>query len=159
MFSPKSYFIFICSVVLMLSGCASKHEKKLEKEIATTPAVSSSSEVDANVKTIIENSTHLTPDQKVKLLALREEVKTEIALINQEWLKLHQVLVSEFVKEDSSKKQIRMIKRRMSKNSKKRLETIFRGMDEAERILGHNTVVQNADLMNSFYQEQIDRKN
>lgn len=151
-------FYSVLSLMAILVSCSSNQDKNLDKEIAATPSVSSHAEADKNVKATIEGSTHLTDAQKTQLLDLHANTDREVAKLNQETLKLHEILATEYGQAETSMKEIRSIKKRMVKNSKKRLEIIFGAMDQADKILGHNENTKNVGLMNSLFLEQIDHR-
>lgn len=156
---PAMKLSLLLSVFLVLASCASKHDKKLDTAMAETPHVASHAEANQNVNEIINSSTHLTDVQKTQLLSLHEKTDIELAKLNQEALKFHGILAAEYGKEKRSMREIKTIKKRMIKNSKKRLDIIFGSMEQADKILGHDKSDRNVSVMNSLFIERVHRNN
>ncbi len=147
-YSKMCLFLFIVSFSI---GCSSRQEKKLEKEIAQTASVSSVEQERNDVRVIIQSSTHLSDKQKNEMIALHDKTQEKMSAINQETLKLSEILAKEYSRTNCSQKEIDAIKKRMTKNSKKRLDIIFHSMHKADSILGHDELSTRGQVIDSFY--------
>ncbi|MFZ4713235.1 MAG: hypothetical protein ACOYL6_05975 [Bacteriovoracaceae bacterium] len=146
----SKHLLSILALCLMVS-CASKQEKKLEKEIADVPAVSSYEQIEKSVEKNIENSTNLTPEQKTALLALHTETQASIKKYREDSLKLHQILATEIGKADYSQKKVDLIKKRLTKANKERLKITFKAIDKANKILGRSKLADRSEIMSDLY--------
>ena len=147
-YSKLCLFLFIAT---FLVGCSTRQEKKLEKEIAQTASVSSVDQAREDVRVIIQSSTHLSDKQKNEMIALQAKTQEKMGVINQESLKLSEILAKEYSQTNCSKKEIEAIKKRMVKNSKNRLDIIFHSMEKADLILGHDELSSRGQVIDSFY--------
>jgi hypothetical protein len=140
--------LFLASFVL---GCSTRQEKQLENEIAQTASVASVDQESRDVRAIIQSSTHLSDKQKNEMIVLHDKTQGKITAINQESLKLSEILAKEYSQTNCSEIEIQAIKKRMVKNSKKRLDIIFHSMHEADSILGHDELSNRGQVIDSFY--------
>lgn len=154
--SSRSLFSSLMLVmILVLSSCSSRQEK-LSQKISETPATNLA-EVDKKFNTLIENSKTLSAEQKKKMLDLHSNTEQKVTKIQQEGQKLHAILVEEYGKGEPSKDLVKDVKKRMVKNSKKRLKAIFNALDEADKVLGSKSPEHREELMHSFYYENMGR--
>ena len=148
--SYSKIFLFL-SLASFATSCSTGQEKKLEKEIAQTASVASADQAREDVRGIIQSSTHLSDKQKNEMIELQAKTQEKMSVINQESLKLSEILAKEYSQTNCSKKEIEAIKKRMVKNSKKRLKIIFHSMEKADVILGHDELSSRGQVIDSFY--------
>ena len=148
--SYSKIFLFLI-LASFAAACSTGQEKKLEKEIAQTASVASADQAREDVRIIIQSSTHLSDKQKNEMIDLQAKTQQKMSVINQESLKLSEILAKEYSQTNCSKKEIEAIKKRMVKNSKKRLEIIFHSMEKADVILGHDELSSRGQVIDSFY--------
>jgi hypothetical protein len=148
--SYSKIFLFLI-LTSFVAACSTRQEKKLEKEIAQTASVASADQAREAVRVIIQSSTHLSDKQKNEMIELQAKTQEKMSVINEETLKLSEILAKEYSQTNCSKKEIEAIKKRMVKNSKKRLEIIFQSMEKADVILGHDELSSRGQVIDSFY--------
>ena len=147
-YSKMYLCLFLAS---FLAGCSTAQEKKLEKEIAQTANVSSVEQERNDVRLIIQSSTHLSDKQKTEMITLHDKTQEKMIAINQESLKLSEILAKEYSQTNCSQNEIEAVKKRMVTNSKKRLDIIFHSMQKADSILGHDELSNRGQVIDSFY--------
>jgi hypothetical protein len=127
---------------LMTTACAHQEEKKLDAAIAATPNIENSKALREEVLAKIEKDPDLSPDQRAKLMGLRQALKTELDQIHEERLKLQALLMDAVLETKFNPGKIGTIKKRMKETEDKQLATIFRNVDKANQILGRSSTVE-----------------
>ncbi|MGE3611417.1 MAG: hypothetical protein AB7I27_17625 [Bacteriovoracaceae bacterium] len=150
-------FVILLMSLILFTSCSSRREKELDKTIAEAPVASSHEEVNKRVYAIIENSPKLTSEQKKELLALHMETHKQMLTLNQESIKIHELLATEFGKSKEDKKLINALQKRMVKNSKKRLNILFDSMRQSNVILGREQAIDRTQMINDLYFEHMTR--
>lgn len=148
--------LFIIAIFFSVVSCATKQDKELTQRIEQAPIATSEQEVRNSFAEGVQNLQHLTDEQKSKLLAIHEKTAEEIKKLDEERLKIQQVLVEEFSKPEISPTMIKSAKKRMTRNSQDRLKTVFKEMDEASQII--KGTQRNPELMNQIYIDHFGRR-
>lgn len=124
--------------VLSSMSCASSSEKKLDKEIASQPTIESRAELRDHATTLIESSTSLSADQKVKLMKLKSDTRLALDKKNQESLQLRNLLIQEVLISKYDPEKVTSIKEKIQKNEEGRIQELFKAIDQANTILGRD---------------------
>ena len=125
--------------LFLVQGCAhGQGEKKLDEKVAAT-SVESPRELNAQATQEIESAPGLKPEQKAKLLAIRDSVRKEMSKNRVESLRLRSVLIQDLVeKKDTQKnrKEIELVKNKIRDLEEKSLSAFFQAVREANETMG-----------------------
>jgi hypothetical protein len=132
-------------------GCTSKATKEnLNEKVSAESHVTTPADLHAEVKDAIIDAKNLSPDQKEKLSALRDETHTKLESYHQEALRLESVLAKDIVSPKYNISEVKLIKQRMRKLETQRLDLIFDTVDKANLIMGRQAL-NNEEVLHSMY--------
>ena len=141
-------FLSILTLVA-LSACAhAPLEHVVDQKLATEAQVENSDQLSLKAEREIKNSPSLNDDQKNQLLDLRYKTHEELTKLQQESLKLRDLLITDFTQPVTSSNEIEIIKNRLKKVEQKRLVVMFSAIDQATLILGPKNPVNYRILRN-----------
>ena len=125
--------------LFLVQGCAhGRGEKELDQKVAANP-VETPRELHAQATQEIESAPGLKPEQKAKLLAIRDSVRKEMSKDRVESLRLRSVLIQDLVqKRDTQKnrKEIELVKKKIRDLEEKKLSAFFQAVREANETMG-----------------------
>ena len=125
--------------LFLFQGCAhDQGEKKLDAKLAANP-VETPRELHAQATQEIDSAPSLKPEQKAKLLAIRDSVRDEMKKNRVESLRLRSVLIRDLVeKKDTQKnrKEIELVKQKIRDLGEKNLSAFFQAVREANETMG-----------------------
>lgn len=139
--------------ILMLtffSACATKKiDQKVDAQLAQTPPVSGPSQLRQDTTNAIASAPGITEDQRAKLVAIQKATEAKLSDLREQSLKMRELLMQEVVRTDNyNDNEVNRIKTRLKKVESKRLDTLFKALDQANDVLGHQT--QRTQVMNSM---------
>jgi hypothetical protein len=136
--------------LILVAGCTNQTlHLQLDEELAKEPLVSSSEEIRAKAKDMIESSKLLTSDQKMRLLGLQEQTKTRTAALTQESMKLRSLLLKELAKASFDEEKVDLIKSQLRSVESLRLALLFKAVHEANLIMAHDSH-ENEPILRAF---------
>ena len=148
--------ILVASSTLIISGCAnhSKIDSAIEKEIAAVPA-DKIKPTSASVKDQI-NASHLTQEQKDKLVALEERRHNERVALTEEIEKTKVVLLETVLSPKMNEREFNILKKKIRNLDKKRMENGFATLKEVRQII--NPASTSATDHNEIYKAVIENR-
>jgi hypothetical protein len=127
--------LFSSALTLATPGCSHTGSPELDRKLLAEPDVSRQ-ELSSEVKNEIESAPHLTLGQKAMLLELRRTVRGEMEKISSESLKLRSLLVKDLLSPEYDRQEVDAIESRLKDLENNRISSLFRGVREANEILG-----------------------
>lgn len=138
------------SAVLALQGCAhSAIEKRIDEKVAEETTVKSQADLAQEAEKLIQASPDLSPDQKAKLMALRNSIRTQNELLLDQSLKLRSILIKDLLASDYDRKEVDWIKKKIRSIENKRISILFDGVEQANAILGRQ-ITKNQHVVHDF---------
>jgi Spy/CpxP family protein refolding chaperone len=145
-------------VLATLMSCASK-EKRVEREIerkADTSVVTDSKSLGGTIENAIENSKHLTPEQKNKLRNIVANNKSLAESLSQQSYKYRGLLVQELFSDKVNDKKIEIIENDIRKVEQLRLKNTFETVKKMSTILsGHPDKDEFQEHLKAFGEERL----
>jgi hypothetical protein len=141
---------------LLFASCSGTRSKELDKKLTDQPAIQSNQQLQRETDQEIAQDSHLSPDQKAKLEALKTKISSELDQNSKQSLKLRSVLVEELLSPEYSVDEVDLIKSRLKKLEDMRLSLMFDGVDQASSILGRQAS-QHRQMMNDILKERAIR--
>ena len=120
---------------LLIGGCASDANKKLDQRLAVEPVITNGAALNQEAQVLIEQDPNLTPEQKTKLAKLRDETSAELKRLGRESLQLKDLLIKDFIAENDL--EIDTIRGRLKKLNDRQVSAIFDSIKKADKIIGH----------------------
>jgi nitrogen regulatory protein PII-like uncharacterized protein len=125
-------------VLAGISGCASSKENtKLNEKVSEENSVKSSDDFQKEANSIIEKAPGLTPEQRAKLLAIRQEMTSKRIALKEESRQLRTVLIKDIVSKENTETEMSLIKERLRKIEDERLTILFAAIQKANEALGN----------------------
>lgn len=122
-----------------LVGCGSTPtEQKVEKEVQATPAPKQAGDLASEGHQAFLNAPNLTEAQKIKLSEVMKTTYAEAIKIKEEIGKSKLVLFKTITSPDYKQKEVDVIKKKITKLDQKRLEIMFKSLDDVQKIIGRN---------------------
>lgn len=154
--------LFLSTAFVAISACATKEtqqaEKNVEKSIQTEAPATQKGELATRGAVTFMNAPGLTDAQKSKLMDIHAKTYTESQKIGNELTQAKSALFKTLVSPKSTKKEIYILKRKIVDLDKKRLETMFKAIEEVEKVFGKNE--QTESVYKEFYHlESMGRDN
>lgn len=156
---PK-LLVFIALSALLQSCGTTKAQRSVEEKLAAEPPISDQATLADKEQQTIESATNLTEDQKAQLNALRQSAREKSAQIEEQSLKLRDILVKDLVAAnyDSKKSnEVRTIKSKIVKLNRERTNLTLDSIEKAQKILGRQAK-DNQMMMNNFLQRDFDNR-
>ena len=153
----KKNFSLIATILaaLIVSSCAHKTatEQKVEKEIAAVPA-SETKSIAQTVRDQIAGS-KLTADQKERLMALEESSHAKHEAIVQEIEKTKVVLIETVLKPKMSKRELAVLKKKLTALDKQRMENGFATLTEVRKIIAPDSNTQDNEVYKAVIENRL----
>jgi hypothetical protein len=143
--------LFLSLLVLtFFSACATKKiDQNVDAQLAQTPPVSGPAQLQNDTTNTIASIPGITDDQRAKLVAIQKDTEAKLGDLREQSLKMRELLMQEVVRTDNyNDNEVNRIKTRLKKVESKRLDTLFKALDRANDVLGHQT--QRTQVMNSM---------
>jgi hypothetical protein len=151
--NTAALFLASVSLVVIFAGCAeTKSDKKLDAKVNAEAPIANGDQITDQTRQIIANSTTMTADQKQQLLTLQQNTHTKMNAYREESLKLRAILVQDIAAPKYNAKEVDQVKKRMRKVESKRLDALFDGLEQANKILGRD-IPQRSNVMNDMWEE------
>ena len=127
-------------VVLMASvfaGCSHtpREEAQLESRLQNENEFESYSGLESEIKSLVEGSTELNEAKKKRLIDLKINTVRSLEQFQKEILKNKSVLLTNILSERYSKKEVRLIEKKIIELSQKKNESFFQALEEAKEIV------------------------
>ncbi|MGZ3725926.1 MAG: hypothetical protein ACXWQQ_08995 [Pseudobdellovibrio sp.] len=134
----------VATLVLILQvGCASSElEREQRKEIRAQQPADTPQEIMERASLAFANAPGLTPDQKVKLGAIYSQVYTDATAIRREIGQAKSLLFSKLASVDYTDKEISSLKNRIVKLDQRRLDLMFKALDDVQEVVGHGEAAE-----------------
>jgi hypothetical protein len=147
--ASKKLFLSLL-VVTFFSACATKKiDQKVDSALAQTPPVSGPAQLQKDATNTIASTPGISDDQRAKLVTIQKATETKLGDLREQSLKMRELLIQEVVRtENYNDNEVNRIKSRLKKVESKRLDTLFKALDQANDVLGHQT--QRTQVMNSM---------
>ena len=148
------FIVMTTASLLIISGCAQKKiaEKKVESQIQEAP-------VQANVvetaKEFIMKSDKLSPEQKEKLMELQSKTSATSSSLKEELEKTKLVMIKTVLDPEMNEREFKILKKKISKLEKERLENGFKAITEARNIIKPKANPNNHEFYKSFMDHHI----
>jgi hypothetical protein len=141
---------FAAMAITLFSSCATKKiDQNVDAKLAQTPPVSGPAELNKDASNTIASAPGITDDQRTKLIVIQKSTEEKLAKLREESLKMRELLIQEVVRTDHyNDNEVNRIKSRLKDIENKRLTTLFKGLDQANDVLGHQT--QRKQVMDSM---------
>lgn len=124
---------------LTLQGCAQTAvQKRVDTEVAQENTVNTRSELRAEADQTIKTAPGLTDEQRTRLLALRTATSAQSDELRLQSLKLRSVLIKDLITTNYDQDEVALIKKRMRDVEDQRLSLVFKAVEDANVILGHD---------------------
>jgi hypothetical protein len=121
----------------------------VDSKLAQTPPVSGPAELRKTTADTIASTPGITEDQRAKLVVIQKTTEGKLDKLRQESLKMRELLIQEVVRTDGyNDNEVNRIKSRLKDVEGKRLTTLFKALDQANDVLGHQT--QRKQVMDSM---------
>ena len=154
----KKSILFITSLVLMgtLSSCAQQKvaEQKVEKEIQAVNLNASESTQEAN-RNFIMNSDKLSVEQKKMLVELQTKTNEQMNETKKEIEKTRQVLIQTILEPKMNKREYSILKKKIVKLEKNRVENGFKALNEARNIIAPKDDAESREFFKAYMHKQI----
>jgi hypothetical protein len=130
-------------------NASKKIDQKVDAELAQTPPVSGPSELHQDTANTIASTPGITDAQRAKLMAIQKTTEAKLSDLREQSLKMRELLMQEVVRtENYNDNEVNRLKTRLKTVEGKRLTTLFKALDQANDVLGHQT--QRTQVMNSM---------
>lgn len=153
--------LVLVSLSAILQGCGTTAaQKSVDEKLAAEPIISDQDTLAEKEKQTIDSATNLTAEQKSQLNALRQSTREKSAKLEEQSLKLRDILVKDLVSAnyDSKKSnEVRTIKSKIVKLNRERTNLTLDSIEKAQRILGRQAK-DNQMMMNNFLERDFDNR-
>lgn len=136
----------VLSTILMSAlfvGCASKNEKLEVQKKAEQSTVENSQALGQTIHEVIENSQHLSVEQKKKIREIIAENKKVAEELTSQSYKFRSVLIKELLAKDMNHKKIKLIKKNIERLEKDKLINTFSTIEKISFLVSGNSDRQN----------------
>ncbi len=151
--------ILVVSFTLAFQSCGtSSSQRSVDEKLAAEPAVTSQNDSIKRSDAVIDSAPGLTEKQRNELNIIRESTRVQAASLEQQALKLRQILIKELVATDYNSKnasEVRTIKYKLSKLQNERLNLTFEAIEKAQKVLGHEAK-NNQTMMHHLFDREIE---
>ncbi len=149
----KSTYL-VCMMALFLGGCATGADKKLDQKLLQEPVIPNAAALGQEVPAKINADSKLTPEQKRKLTALREETSDSLKRLRSQSLQLRGLLIQDFA--DGNDAEVDLIHSRLNDLSARQVSLLFDSLNKGNEILGHIPYRQEWIRETAFFYEGRD---
>ena len=137
---------------LSMTGCNQAAKRDVDSKLASEPAPANRDALRAETSTLIE-SANITAEQKAKLTEIRDQTRAQLDDDQKSSLKLRSALMEEVMAENFNQDQVNVIKSRMKKLENHRLATLFKAVDQANKVLGHDRTELRREYMRDIIKD------
>jgi hypothetical protein len=138
--AAKKTLLVLISIAIFSSCATKKVDQNVDAKLAQTPPVSGPAELNKDASNTIATAPGITDDQRAKLIAIQKTIQEKLGKLREESLKMRELLIQEVVRtENYNDNEVNRIKSRLKDVENKRLATLFKGLDQANDVLGHKT--------------------
>ena len=132
-----------------LQGCAhSAQEKRLDSKVSQETEVNSRADLQTETTDLIDSAATLSADQKGKLRELRDSTRARLDDLSSNSLKLRAVLIKDLISPQYDEREVELIKSKIKKLENERINTIFGSVEQANKILGRQAMVNQGIMHN-----------
>lgn len=143
--------VALVGALSLLTSCShGALNKQLDEKISEESAIKTRSDLQAETADLFEKAPGLSAVQRVQLVALRNNTRSESDRLRLESLKLRSVLVKDLISEKYNEAEVELIKKRIKANEQQRLSVLFGAVEKANTILGH-IAPKNQNLIHEFF--------
>lgn len=119
-------------------GCATTADKNVETKAQAEVGTESPAHAAAAGRMAIMNSTSLTAEQKEKFMQVMDKAQTNTMAIREEQGQLKAALFKDLAAGTFSQKEVASYKSKLQTLEKKKLDVMFKSLDEVKALLGKN---------------------
>jgi hypothetical protein len=143
-------------LIMTLSSCAQHQlaEQKVEKEIKAV-TIEKSGVPAPTTRDFITNSDKLTNSQKIKLLELQEKTHAISDALKEEIEKTKIVLIQTVLEPKMNEHEFSILKKKITKLEKKRMENGFSAIAEARKIIEPRKNIQGREFYQSLLHNHL----
>lgn len=152
--------VLILTVTLLQACGSTKAQRAVDKKLASEPAITDQQTLELKQEDTIASATGLSDEQKAKLNELRANAQAKADSIEQQSLKLREILVKNLVASNYDAKkanEVKVIKTKLVKLNHERLDLTLSSIEKAQAILGREAK-NNEAMMNSFIERDYDSR-
>ena len=144
--------LVLCSFILQ--GCATSGEKKLDEKLSRGMDISNSTDLTIKIRAEIDSDSHLTPEQKFKLIKIEEDTSIGLQKLRRVSLQLRDILVEDFKSQDDA--EIDVIRLRLQDVNTRQISLIFDSVEKANKVVGrgHHYATWLTKLLMPSYESQ-----
>lgn len=131
--------ILVLAIALFLVSCSHKeHKKEIEKR-AEQSTVKDPQTFSSSIDQAIENSPHLTAEQKTELHNIIAANKKRAMELTEQSYKMRGVLIDELLSEKMSSKKVKLIKKQIKQIENDKLKNTFDTVEQITKLVsGHS---------------------
>jgi Spy/CpxP family protein refolding chaperone len=155
----KIQVISSLSLMALLVGCATPTaaEKQVQQNVSEQKSIESTAQAAGSGRFAIHQSTKLTEDQKIRLLALMDRAELNIADIRKKEGQLKAALFQELAEGHYDRKEIAVYKSKLKKLEAEKMDLMFSNLEESRKILGPTQPHDLDQEMLEFYRAGMER--
>jgi hypothetical protein len=133
-------------------GCANKSvEREVDVQAAEQPTRTLHGAVAVKGLVEIENSKALSDEQKDKLKRLHQNMMAATFGVQEETAKLKGLLFETIAASPYRKDKVEEIKRRLVSLNNKKMKSMFKALDETEKIIGYMNPVEKGEVYSNMF--------
>lgn len=132
---------FAIVLTILLQGCATSEKKIVAAKVATMPDIADSKEAQQQQDFQVDTASGLTDKQRAEIRQLRSSSRDQLNKIQEDSLKLRQILINDLVAQDydsKKAKEVEFVKARIYKLDKSRTKLRFVTIEKLQKILGRD---------------------
>lgn len=154
----KRYLTLLVTVLALasLTGCAEHKvaEQKVEKEMKEV-SIPAKETIAESAHDLIMKSDKLTDVQKKKLLELQEKTHTQSVSLTEQIEKAKMVLIQTVLEPKMNEHEYAILKKKISKLEKERMENGFKAMKEARNIIDPKKNVEGSQFYKAYLHSHL----
>jgi Spy/CpxP family protein refolding chaperone len=139
-------------VAVSLLACSHAANRTVDEKLANQTAPENRKELQSETNSLIQTA-DISDQQRDRLIRIRDQARTQLDQEQTESLKLRSALMQEVMAQNFNADQVGVIKGRMKKLENKRLATIFKAVDDANKVLGHDNIDLRREYMHDIIRD------
>jgi hypothetical protein len=121
---------------LMIGACSHSADRKLDAKVAEEYQVRSATDVSVEAQNAIDSAPGLRPDQRSDLKELGKSLRSQMDALRLESNQLRAVLIDDIVATNYDRKEVELIKSRITAVESRRVALTMGAVDQASEIMG-----------------------
>ena len=140
--------------ILLLTGCASKMDKKIDSMLAKEPDNLTTRTLASEAVTAEEEISDLSKEQKALIDDLKVNTGKQIGALKQVSIKLRSLLIKNVLSTDTDLSEQQALMNRIRSTENKRMSVMFDAVGKANNILGHNALQHRLLVERMFFDRE-----